>query len=70
MVEGENWPQGNERGQGPRTNRQRARENSGSMASEPVRQFTNDLQHEGASTELPVFTAGMSLRERHFSVVV
>jgi CheY-like chemotaxis protein len=66
---GRELAQGNERGQG-QDNRQRARENSGSMASEPVRQFTNGLQREGASTELPVFTAGMSLQERHFSVVV
>jgi hypothetical protein len=40
------------------------------MTSEPIPQFTKGLQAEQSSTDLPVFIAGMSPQERHFSVVV
>jgi len=48
---------------------QQGQENSGPTTFESIRQFSHGLLEDRTSTELPVFTPGMDLRERHFSAV-
>ncbi len=66
---GREQAQGN--GAGPsHDGQEQAQENSAPVPSEPVRQFTRAPVNERTNTEPPVYTAGLNLRERHFSFVV
>jgi hypothetical protein len=65
---GRELAQGNGRG-ASHDGEPQGQENSGPIQAEPVRQFTNSLMDERATTELPVFTAGVNPWERHISVV-
>ncbi len=58
-------------GRGPSDGaQQQSPEYSGPASSRPVRQIANRFLDERTSNELPIFTAGMNLRDRHFSIVV